>query len=134
MKDGVTQNYYAPIIMNGGTQCGDVVNHFYNFSGDGKPGGVDKRKLAIECMNGRIQAEVAKGGNNWKKVFAPYIAAIRVELIPNDMNYEEFNEKYGVKISQSTFSSYVPKDIARSLLSETDTAAFENELNSLLKM
>lgn len=125
-------SFNAPIINNGGTINGDLVNPVFNF-GSQEPNETDKRKLALECMEARIKEEIAKPNRNWRKVLTPLVAAIRIGLVPNSMNYEEFNQKYGVNISPATFSTYVPKNINDGEISEIDTEAYEKEFSSILK-
>lgn len=134
MKEGITNNFNAPIILNGGTLNGDIVNPIYNFGSDGKPNAQERRQMAIDCMEARISEAVAKGKNNWKHIFAPFVAGIRVGLVPNNMSYETFNQKYQTQVAQSTFSTYVPKDIARSEISKIDSEPYENEFFALLNM
>lgn len=128
MKEGINNNFNAPIILNGGTLNGDIVHPIYNFA-DQKP---DCRKMALQCMEARIREQIAKDPTNRRLVLLPYVAAIRAELIPNVMKVTEFNETYGTDISQPTFSEYVPKDIFNSKISEDESAPYVNELRSLL--
>lgn len=132
MKEGITNNFYAPIINKGGTINGDVVNPVFIF-GSHEMNETEKRKLAIECMDARIKEEIAKTNKTWRKVLTPYVAAIRIGLVPNNMTYVDFNQKYDVNISPASFSPLVPKDIERSEIQENDTEAYEKEFSSILK-
>lgn len=130
MKEGITNNFYAPIINKGGTINGDIVNPVFNF-GSQEMNETDKRQLAIECMEARIREELAKPNKSWRKVLTPLVAAIRLGLVPN-MTCEEFNEQYNESISASSFSPYVPKDINDSVIPETETEAFQKEYQTIL--
>ena len=130
MKEGMTINFNAQIVNNGGTINGDIVNPVYNF---GAPSEDEKRRNALQYVDTKIQEQVQKDPENRRMVFLPYVAAIRVELLTAAMSAAEFSEKYGLEVSRSTFSDYVPRDISKSRLLESDTAAFENELRIMLK-
>ena len=129
MKEGMTINYNAPIINNG-TMNGDINHPTYYI---GSMTGEDKRKLAIECMEAHIREKVAQGAPN-RQVLAPYVAAVRVALVPSDMNHEAFNQKYGCMVPQSTFSEFVPKKIEKSAITDDETEAYEKEYSQLMKM
>lgn len=131
MKEGITNNYNAPIFLSGGsTLNGDIVNPTYNISGQ-KP---DGRKAALQCMESHIRAQLAKDPYNRRMVLLPLVAAIRAELVPNVMKVTEFNESFNTDISPATFSEYVPKEIGNSNISEDESAPYENEYRSLLKL
>lgn len=132
MKEGVSISFNAPIINNGGTINGDIVNPVFNF-GSQEMNETDKRKLALECMEARIKEEIAKPNKSWRKVLTPLVAAIRQGLVPNNMTCDEFNKQYGVNISPATFSTYVPKNINDSEIFESDTEAFEKEFLCIFK-
>lgn len=132
MKEGVSISFNAPIINNGGTINGDIVNPVFNF-GSQAMNETDKRKLALECMEARIKEEIAKPNKSWRKVLTPLVAAIRQGLVPNNMTCDEFNKQYGVNISPATFSTYVPKNINDSEIFESDTEAFEKEFLCIFK-
>lgn len=91
-----------------------------------------RRQQALEYMNELIRKAIADNPNNRKLILLPYVAAIRAQLLPNTMTVDAFNAQYGTKIKPSTFSSYVPKDIDRSDISEVDTAAIEKEFLDML--
>lgn len=130
MKEGITNNFNAPIILNGGTLNGDIVNPTFNFA-DQKP---DGRKAALQCMEAHIRAQLAKDPYNRRLVLLPLVAAIRAELVPNVMKVAEFNDEFCTDISQPTFSEYVPKEIGNSKISEEESAPYENEYRSLMKL
>lgn len=133
MKEGITNNFYAPIINKGGTINGDIVNPVFNF-GSQEMNEADKRKLAIECMDAHIEQELTNPNQNWRKIFTPLVAGIRAGLLPNNMTCEEFNQKYGTEVSSSTFSIYLPKDLNNSKITEVETEGLEKEFSSLLKL
>lgn len=131
MKEGITNNFYAPIINKGGTINGDIVNPVFNF-GSQEMNESDKRKLAIECMDARIKEEIVKPNKTWRKVLTPLVAAIRIGLVPNNMSCEEFNQKYDVNITPASFSPCVPNKIEQSNIPEYETEAFEKDFLSIL--
>lgn len=130
MKEGITNNFNAPIILNGGTLNGDIVNPTFNFA-DQKP---DGRKAALQCMESHIRAQLAKDPFNRRLVLLPLVAAIRAELVPNVMKVAEFNESFNTDISPATFSEYVPREIGNSMISEEESAPYENEYRSLMRL
>ena len=67
-----------------------------------------------------------------KKNYGVTQAAIRAEVVPNVMKVSEFNEEFCTDISQPTFSEYVPREIGNSIISEVETAPYENEFRKLL--
>ena len=128
MKEGITNNFNAPIILNGGTLNGDIVNPVYHY-GNQHP---DGHQSALDCMRARIREQIAKDPTNRRLVLLPLVAAIRAEVVPNVMKVSEFNEEFCTDISQPTFSEYVPKEIINSKISEEETAPYENEFRKLL--
>ena len=49
---------------------------------------------------------MAQGKSEPRLLLMPYVAAVRAAAIPK-MNYEDFNKRYGVKISAPSYSEYV---------------------------
>lgn len=129
MKEGMTINITGPIFNNGGTINGDINNPLYVM---GKPSAEEKRQLALQCMEAQIKQAVSSG-KGIRDTLLPYVAAIRAVLLPNTMSHTEFNTKYGSSISQSSFSEYVPKDIANSHIPEADTEALVKQYQGILE-
>lgn len=123
MKEGTTINYNG-LIINNGTLNGDIINPTYHI---GSMKAEDKRQLAIECMEAHIKEKIAQSAPI-RQIVAPYMAAVKVKLVPNDMNYESFNKKYGSNISQSSWSEETRK------CALDDTEAYEKEYRQLTGM
>lgn len=98
-----------------------------------------KRQRAIECMENHIRRKIAEREKNpkittYRQIVAPYVAAVKIGLVPNCMNDKSFNEKYGSKISQSHWSGLKLKPIDNCILSDDETEAYEKEFQQLMKM
>ncbi len=129
MKEGVNINFNGTIINNGGTINGDINHPTYHF---GQPSAADRRKNALQLVETRISEEARQEKPDLRKLFMPLVAAIRVNLVSNTMSVDEFNTKYGTSISRTTFADYFPKAIDRSRIAETESAATEEELCTIL--
>ena len=129
MKEGMTINYNAPIINNG-TLNGDIINPTYHI---GTMKAEDKRQMAIDCMEADIKAKIAQGAPN-RQIVAPYVAAVKAGLVPNDLNHDDFNKKYGSDIKQPRWSELKLKPIENCILLEEETEAYEKRYRQLMEL
>lgn len=88
-------------VQQGATNIQHVENYINKEGREAEP-----FEEAYALLDKLTRGLMAQGKSEPRLLLMPYVAAVRAAAIPK-MNYEDFNKRYGAKISAPSFSEYV---------------------------
>lgn len=117
MKEGMNINFNAPIINNGGTINGDIVNPTFNFGSDMKPKADSMVMVSDEQMVEVVETTMHEGlwwaSTAWAVVYVVYL---RKGYLGNMSDFERavpewpFNDRPDIECKADSFGKLLRRD------------------------
>ena len=116
-------NLTLVVVQQGATNI-QHVEHYHTQEADASDNPFGK---AFELLDAMTNDLIRRGKGDAKSLLLPYYAAIRAAVIPK-MDLDEFNRRYGLKVSSASFSEYTG---INSKYNDADLEPYERHFLSL---